>query len=151
MTSDLLQQAVSDARSVKEQAAFHVGVIGSRSWKNEELLEAFMDKLRARYGRFTLVSGGAQGADTMAAKYVREYEHEVIVYRPDYPKHGNKATFIRNRQIVDDCETLISFWDNCSAGSKFTMDFAVESHIPVFVVEPTGKHYRYFGKYTEGS
>lgn len=92
-------------------------VVGSRSFKNYDYLSWVLDGLRIRRGDFTLVSGGARGADTLAKKYADEHKIESIIIEPDWDDLSNPdavvkrkfngkpydalAGFRRNQKIVD--------------------------------------------------
>lgn len=46
----------------------NVAVVGSRGFADYDLLAARMDEFLARWGSFTVLTGGAQGADTLAER-----------------------------------------------------------------------------------
>ena len=82
-----------------------------------------------------IVSGGARGADTLAAEAAREAGLEVRVHLPDYARHGRAATHIRNREIVADCDRLVAFWDGESKGTASTIAYAHRCGKPVQIFE----------------
>ncbi len=83
---------------------------------------------------YTIVSGGARGADTFAREYAIKNGIPIIEFLPDYTRYGRKAPLLRNIQIVDNCDFLIAFWNGVSRGTKFTIDYAVKRGIPYKVV-----------------
>ena len=145
MNHEVLALNSMGSRDEGEQSHFHVAVIGSRGWKDEELVDRFLDRLAARYGCFTLVTGGATGADTLARLYAEAFRHPVREIKPDYAKHGKGATFIRNKQIIGESDLCVAFWDGVSKGTRFTMGFGVEANIPVWYVLPTGEYSQWYG------
>jgi len=98
-----------------------LAVVGSRIFKDYDRLKRELDKFPKIN---VIVSGGAVGADLLAERYAEENNIETQVYYPYWEKYGKKAGFIRNRQIVDNCDSLIAFWDGESKGTKMSIDLA---------------------------
>lgn len=109
-----------------------VAVVGSRT--------AFVNNL----GDFlppdttTIVSGGARGIDSCAARYAKEKGLELIEHLPDYELYGRPAPLYRNKLIVRDCDVVYAFWDKKSRGTKFTIDYAKKMGKPVVIIEVKG-------------
>ena len=81
-----------------------------------------------------IVSGGARGVDTLAANYAKEHGIKLTVFRPDYDRFGKSAPIIRNRTIVDYSDAVIAFWDGCSHGTFFVIDYAKKTNTPCKIV-----------------
>lgn len=107
-----------------------VAVIGSRTFTDKKLLEEELDKLNIEL----LISGGAQGADTLAENYARERNIPVLIFKPDYHRHGKGGPLVRNKEIVNHAEIIVAFWDKKSRGTKFTVDYAKNKQLPVIQV-----------------
>ena len=71
-----------------------------------------------------IISGGAIGVDTLARQYAEQNKITIIEFLPEYSKYGRKAPLLRNIQIVENCDSVIAFWDGKSHGTKFTIDYA---------------------------
>ena len=56
-----------------------------------------------------VVSGGAHGADTLGADWARSKGYSVVEYLPNWNKYGKRAGFLRNEQIINDCDMVIAF------------------------------------------
>ena len=56
----------------------------------------------------TVISGGATGADTYAKDYAVRNNIPITEFLPEYKKYGRKAPLMRNIQIVDNCDSLLS-------------------------------------------
>jgi len=82
----------------------------------------------------TIISGGAKGADTLARQFANEHNLELIEFIPDYKKYGKNAPLVRNKLIVEACDSLLAFWDGKSKGTKATLDYAEKLGKPVTVV-----------------
>ncbi len=110
---------------------FSLGVVGSRSFHDYKTLEyeinkIFKAKKRAKPGRnMCIVSGGARGADRLAKRYADEHpDVHYVEHKPDWEKHGKKAGFMRNVDIVKDSNMVVAFWNGKSKGTKHTMGMA---------------------------
>jgi len=95
-------------------------IIGSRSFEDYELMKSILIK----YSIGEIVSGGAEGADTLAERFADEYNIKKTIFQPDYIKYGKKAPLVRNRQIVDYADKVVAFWDGESKGTKYTINYA---------------------------
>ncbi len=106
-----------------------VGVIGTRYFKNYEILKNTLDNLEIS----CIVSGGAKGADTLAELYAKNNNIDTIIHKPDWSV-GKRGAAIRNAKIVEDSDIIVAFWDGTSAGTKMTMDMAKKSNKKVFCI-----------------
>ena len=73
----------------------------------------------------TIISGGAQGIDSLAEAYADEHKLSKYIIRPQYARYGRAAPIKRNQEMVDmadavlvicPCTTLIS---GCTAKKSF--------------------------------
>ena len=93
-----------------------VAVVGSRTLRVPDL---------GRYlpaGTTAIISGGAAGVDTDAARYAAAAGLPLTVIRPDYARYGRSAPLHRNLQIIDSCDLVLAFWDGSSRGTAFVID-----------------------------
>ena len=97
-----------------------LAVVGSRSFNNYELLRKHLDKRNITQ----IISGGARGTDTLAAKYAKEKKIELLEFLPDWTTHGKAAGFIRNKQIINAATHVIAFWDGTSHGTLNSINLA---------------------------
>lgn len=110
-----------------------IAIIGSRECSNIDFvgnLEAILNVSK----NDTIISGGAKGIDTLAAKYAKEKNISLIEFLPDYKKNGRAATFIRNRAIVDNATIVVAFWNGKSKGTKYTLDYARKKDKRIIVI-----------------
>lgn len=82
-----------------------------------------------------IITGGAAGVDTLAEQYADSRRISKIVIRPRYDLYGRKAPLIRNRQIIDFCDEVLIFWDGRSRGTKYTIDYALNSGKKLTVIQ----------------
>jgi len=99
-----------------------LAVVGSRGFQDYDRLCQKIAKLGESVG--CIISGGARGADSLAAKFARENNLELVEYLPEYEKYGRSAPIIRNKLIVDNADCVIAFWDGASHGTKNSIDYA---------------------------
>ena len=114
-----------------------LAVVGSRSFNDYKKMESILEG----YLPFILVSGGADGADSLAERFAREKDLEIIIHYPEWKKYGRRAGYLRNTFIVRDCDKLIAFWDGRSKGTKMTISLAADKgKLKEVVVLENGKY-----------
>jgi hypothetical protein len=107
-----------------------LAVVGSRSVTNVQIIYSILDN----YKFDQVVSGGAKGVDSIAEQYSRtEGLLEPIIFKPDYKTHGRAAPFIRNTQIIEAADMVISIWDGKSTGTQDSMKKAEKLGKPMDV------------------
>lgn len=111
-----------------------IAIIGSRTFTDYALLKAEVDKVAADNPISLIVSGGAIGADTLGARYAVEHCIDKLVFKPDWNRFGKGAGFIRNKDIVDNAEVVIAFWNGVSKGTKHSIDYATKQGKKVIVI-----------------
>ena len=95
-----------------------LAIIGSRSfcdytWLEQCLLRSFrVPDIEA------VISGGARGADALAARFAFCHDLPLVTLRADWKTHGRKAGPIRNTEIVAQADVLAAFWDGSSSGTR---------------------------------
>jgi len=96
----------------------NIAIIGSRNITKLNLVKYLPKDISL------IVSGGAKGIDALAEQYADKNGIPKLIFLPDYKRHGKIAPLIRNKQIVDNADIVIAFWDGTSRGTKFTIDYA---------------------------
>jgi len=105
-------------------------IIGSRTFNDL----AFASKKLEEFTITHVVSGGAKGADTVAEAWAIQHEIDITIHYPNWNKHGKSAGFIRNKQIVDDSQQIIAFWDGQSKGTEHSINIARAQKKPVYII-----------------
>lgn len=80
-----------------------------------------------------VLSGGARGADKLGERWAVDNDIPYELWLADWEKHGKAAGQIRNRQMAENAEALIAFWDGRSRGTKNMIDTAKELGLEVRV------------------
>lgn len=115
-----------------------LAVIGSRSFGDYDLLSFVLDEYCIEYdNNIKIISGGARGADRLAEKYAVDRDLDLQVFPADWDTHGKAAGFIRNKQIVDECDELVAFWDGKSRGTLNSINHAKKQDKTVVIIDFT--------------
>lgn len=125
-----------------------LAIIGSRNFNDYTLLKEVLynhyGETRVRqdlYGRIDtiyafdeIISGGAKGADSLGAQFAKEKNFKLTEFLPDWDKHGKAAGFIRNEDIIKNCDEVLSFWDGLSRGTANSLSIAKRLKKPTLVI-----------------
>ena len=114
----------------------NVAVVGSRGFTEAHvILNALRRWMVLAPEGVTLVSGGAQGADTLGAEAAKELSMPTIIHLPDWERYGRSAGFKRNELIVRDADVVLAFFapGPLSNGTKHTVALAHKAGKPVFI------------------
>ena len=116
-----------------------VVVAGSRTITDYNTVEqALLDYLRGWVKRLPdveIVSGGAEGVDSLAAYFAREYDLEYKEFAADWNQYGKAAGPIRNKRMAEYGDVLIAVWDGKSSGTQNMVDSALEAGNDVVVLQ----------------
>lgn len=119
---------------------FYVLIVGSRSFSNYDLLEKRCNYLLKNYKKIIVVSGGANGADSMARHYAKQHNLGYVEFPAKWDLYGKRAGFIRNEEmhkfIADHPERgCICFWDGASKGTQHNFGLCKRFNTPLRVVQ----------------
>lgn len=117
-----------------------LGVVGSRTFTDYDLLVDELDKIVMFCPIEVIISGGASGADSLAQRYAKEFGIKLVVYlakwnnlsEPCITKTGPHGTYNalagmnRNTKIVEASDMIVAFWDGRSRGTLDTIKKAKE-------------------------
>lgn len=83
------------------------------------------------------IHGGAKGFDSQVSEICKLHKIHENIIKPNYALYGKKATFIRNREIVDMADTIVACYDGrLTGGTKQTINYAVRKHKPITLLTP---------------
>ena len=130
-TCSVCYQVMSDDGLLSCDCTIRLAVIGSRTFDDYDLLSQVLGSVQRTIS--IIVSDGAKGADTLAAKYA--LEHDILVHEilPQWDKFGRNAGYVRNVLIITNSDALIAFWDGKSKGTEHSINLAREAGIPVYI------------------
>jgi len=110
-----------------------LAVIGSRDFNNYKQLEIILDELKDYITITCIISGGANGADSLAEIYAKKNNIPTEIYKPDWKKYGKGAGFIRNTTIWDNSNIGIAFWDGKSKGTAHSFNIAKKQKKDLYI------------------
>jgi hypothetical protein len=100
-----------------------VAIVGSRSINDQMFVEYLFRCFTYIFGKPTkIISGGARGVDSFAGEYAGKSKIELQIFRPNWAKYGRKAGFIRNEDIIKNCDICLAIWDGESNGTKHDLE-----------------------------
>ena len=83
-------------------------VCGGRKFADCELVWKTLDALQDKYGRLTIIQGGATGADFLAREWCYKQRLSHLVNVPaDWETHGKAAGPIRNKEMLREKPDLV--------------------------------------------
>jgi len=100
-----------------------VAIVGSRSITDHFFVKTLFDYFVYIFGKPTkIISGGARGVDSFADEFANINNIELQVFRPNWAQYGKKAGFIRNEDIIKNCDICLAIWDGESHGTKHDLE-----------------------------
>jgi hypothetical protein len=106
-------------------------IAGGRDFNNYFLL--LEGVVESGFDITSVVSGCAQGADTLGELFARDMDLPVHQFPANWDKYGRAAGPIRNGEMANFGEALIAFWDGKSSGTKNMIQQAQSKGLQVYV------------------
>ena len=115
-----------------------LAVIGSRTFSDRERLFKILDVNKHQIK--LIVSGGANGADTLATDWAKERGIPYLVFPalwhdPETGLVDKGAGFRRNWDIIRLAEKVLAFWDGKSRGTANSLEIAKSLNKPVRIIQ----------------
>ena len=113
-----------------------IAIIGSRDFDNYNLVVATMEEFQTTHPpTTTIVSGGARGADTLGEKWANNNKIPIKIFLAEWKKHGKAAGLIRNKDIIENSDHVVAFWDGESKGTKHSLGLCHKSNTPYSIIK----------------
>ena len=116
---------------------YRVIIAGTRDFSDYDLLKNYCDYMlskKAESGEeIAILSGGASGADALGEQYAKERGYKILRYPAQWEKYGRQAGPMRNRQMADNADALIAYWDGKSRGTKNMIEEAKKRGLKVAI------------------
>lgn len=103
-----------------------LAIVGSRTFNDLNIFYKCIQIIKVDYDIIKIISGGARGADTLGEMYADENNISKAIYKPNWEKFGRKAGFLRNIDIIKNCDMCLAFWDGESHGTKHDLELCKE-------------------------
>ena len=119
-----------------------LAIVGSRTFNDFAILNRVIDDIidESGYNVTKIVSGGARGADELGERYAEKYGIEKLIFKADWKRFGKRAGFIRNVDIIKNCDVCICFWNGDSHGTLHDIQLCFEHEKECYVYNfNTGK------------
>lgn len=108
-----------------------VAVIGSRNC-GELTVDKIIENLPKK--TTTIISGGAIGVDSLAKTAADKLHVPLVEILPNYDEYGKFAPIRRNRDIVEQADEVVAFWDYKSNGTRNSILECLKIHKPVKII-----------------
>ena len=118
----------------EENSGLKVAIVGSRSIIDEKFVNRILNAYKFIFGKpIKVISGGAKGIDTFGEKWADSLGIEKQIFLPDWDKYGKKAGYIRNEDIIKNCDICLAIWDGESKGTKNDFEWCWKYNKPVIL------------------
>lgn len=110
-------------------------VAGGRYFNDYTLLMYRLDYFLSEVKEpIEIVSGKAQGADTLGERYARENSYPVKEFYAQWNQYGKRAGYLRNKDMAEYATHCVCFWDGESKGTEHMIQLAKEYNLPIRVI-----------------
>lgn len=82
-----------------------------------------------------IISGGADGIDSLAADAAKKLGIKLTEFLPDYNRFGKAAPLARNTTIIKNSDYILAFWDYQSTGTRFVITECIKNNVPCKIIE----------------
>lgn len=118
----------------------NLAIVGSRNFNNyDEVCIGIIDTLdlwKISINEINaIISGGANGVDTLAKKFAKEFDIPFLVFEADWSKYGKSAGPKRNTLIVNNSTHVIAFVAPDSIGTWDTIRKAQNLNLLVNIIQ----------------
>ena len=103
-------------------------IVGSRGIENFDLSKYISPDVDI------IISGGAQGIDSLAEQYADSHRISKYIIRPDYVRYGRAAPIRRNDLMIDMADEALVIWDGKSTGTKYVLNCVRKKKKPLTLV-----------------
>ncbi len=123
----------------KDNEKLYILIAGTRTFADYDFFQMMADLLISHImDDIVIVSGGANGADTLAERYAKEKGFELVVFPAEWGKYGKSAGYKRNLQMHDfiagyEKRKCVCFWDGKSKGTQHNFALAKSHHTDLLV------------------
>ncbi|MBW3010907.1 DUF2493 domain-containing protein [Candidatus Woesearchaeota archaeon] len=102
-----------------------IAVVGNRvGWDKEFVLKKLKELEVEKHD--IIISGGAEGVDTYAQEFAKQYGCQIRIFYPDPEAPSPQRYFDRNEQIAMTCDKMVAFDlnGNVASGTKNAISHA---------------------------
>lgn len=107
-----------------------LAIVGSRTFNDYNMLVEFIQDNYNIDEITHIVSGGARGTDALGERFAEDFDKQKMIFPANWKKFGKSAGFLRNVDIIDNCDECVCFWDGESHGTKHDIRLCQEKEKP---------------------
>ncbi len=120
----------------------NLGIVGSRTYSDKDLMYAWLDRLNKELGPFDrVVLGDSNGPDILGKRWAIINNIEVKVCYADWTNKGVQASYLRNISIIENSDLIVAFWDGDSKGTAHAIRITRMVNKPLLVISKSGNNY----------
>lgn len=115
---------------------YRVIIAGTRTFNDYNLLKESCEYLlreSMEKHQIIIVSGHARGTDIMGERFAKEHGLPCEYYPANWQIHGRAAGPIRNKEMANNADALIAFWDGHSRGTRSMINLARKMGLQVAI------------------
>lgn len=106
-------------KNENNESIIKLAIVGSRSITDEKFVNRILNCYKFMFGLpIKVISGGAKGIDSIGEAWADKLGIEKQIFLPDWDNNGKAAGFIRNEDIIKNCDVCLAIWDGESHGTK---------------------------------
>ncbi len=111
-------------------------VAGGRFFNDYTLMKRKLDIILSKVEEpIEIVSGKANGADTLGERYARENGYPVKDFYAQWGLYNKRAGYLRNKDMAEYATHCVCFWDGESKGTKHMIDLAKDCGLPTRIIK----------------
>jgi hypothetical protein len=125
-------------------------IAGTRTYNDYDefckIVDNLLSKVKLTYN-IQIIHGGANGADTLAGIYAKNYGYDCKVFMANWDTYGKSAGYRRNLEMHNYIKQFehrgcICFWDGKSKGTQHNFKIANNANTPLKIYDYVSKIYR---------
>lgn len=109
-------------------------ISGGRRYFDTGVINRTMNQLLKEFGSFTVLTGGASGADNLVAHWADEHNIQKITIKAEWDLYKHAAGPIRNKKMIEMKPNLVILFPG-GKGTLSAGNLAREAGIPVRVID----------------
>ena len=110
-------------------------VAGTRYFEDYNKVKETLDNLLEKNILTSIISGGAKGADFLGEKWAKEHNIPLEIFSAEWEKYGKKAGMLRNKEMGDEGDMLVAFWDGNSKGTYHMIEYMKKLKKPIKIIK----------------
>lgn len=130
----------------EEKNTYRVAIVLQKETIEErwliKTLKSLTKKLKANKEEIYLeyVLGYRKDLDKAIEKYCYDEDIPFVYIRPDWVKHGTRASFYRDKELIDYITQCLAIWDGKAPELKHLIETCREYRIPTVIIKPGMDH-----------